>query len=81
MFLGFSNPLTLYYESLRRRRLHLAFLCDYAIQSSLVSQKKPGKTHNFKLFSFPEEEVEFHSFVPAVLPHRGQSCVWEQLSK
>lgn len=26
MFLGFPNPLTLYYESLWRRRLHLAFL-------------------------------------------------------
>ena len=78
MFLGFSIPLTLYYQSLWMWcRLHLAFLWNYAIQSSLASQKKPGKTHNVKFFSFPEEEVEFHSFVPTASPPPEDRAVYQ----
>ena len=69
VFLPFSNPWTLYYQSLWMGcRLPLAFFWNDAIQAYLRSQKKPGKTHNVKFFSFPEEEMEFHSFVPAVPP-------------
>lgn len=52
--------------------LPLAFFWNDAIQSYLRSQKKPGKTHNVK-FSLSWEEVEFHSFVPAVPPTPPQS--------
>ena len=69
VFLPFSYPWTLYYQSLWMGcRLPLAFFWNDAIQAYLRSQKKPGKTHNVKFFSFPEEEMEFHSFVPAVPP-------------
>ena len=69
VFLPVSNPWTLYYQSLWMGcRLPLGFFWNDAIQSYLRSQKKPGKIHNVKFFSFPEEEVEFHSFVPALSP-------------
>ena len=75
MFLGFSNPLTLHSASLWGCRLHLAFLQDDAIQSSWVSHKKPGKTHSFKLFLFPVERVEFHSFVLLSCPTEDRAVL------